>query len=165
MNSAVTIRNAEDRDVSAIFNLLSPHIKSGIVLSRDEENIRSNIDCFYVAECSGKICGCVAVRDFGGNLFEIRSLAVDDDYRRCGIGSMLVNRAVGDISERCKDNEWKTFTLTIHPDFFLKLGFKLVNYRFPEKIWADCEKCAKKDSCDEIALLITSEDGVNLQRV
>ena len=164
MNSLnVTIRKAENQDVSAIFNLLPPHIKSGIVLSRDEENIRSNINSFYVAECSGKIGGCVAVRDFGGNLFEIRSLAVDDDYRRCGIGSMLVNRAVWDISERCA--EWKTFTLTIHPDFFLKLGFKLVDFRFPEKIWADCENCAKKDSCDEVALLITSEDAQTSQRV
>lgn len=163
MNLPVNIRKAERKDVAAIFNLLTPHIQSGIVLARDEENIRNNIASFLVAEYQGNISGCVAIRDFGGNLYEIRSLAVDDNYRRCGIGSMLVNRAVWDIS--VSNKEWKIFTLTIHPDFFLKLGFKLVDYRFPEKIWADCEKCAKKDSCDEIALLITSEDNSNLKRV
>ena len=50
---------------------------------------------------------------------------------------------------------WRLFALTLRPDFFSSLGFEEVpKSLFPEKIWSDCSKCAKRSRCDETAMLL-----------
>ena len=49
----------------------------------------------------------------------------------------------------------RLFALTYRDNFFCNLGFRVVEKTlFPEKIWSDCERCPKKDHCDEIAVLM-----------
>ncbi len=46
----------------------------------------------------------------------------------------------------------KVFVLTRNATFFAKVGFdKTVIEALPEKILKDCDKCPKKDRCDEVA--------------
>jgi amino-acid N-acetyltransferase len=48
----------------------------------------------------------------------------------------------------------RVFALTLEPDFFEKLGFKVVEKEtLPMKVWSDCARCPKQDNCDEIAVI------------
>ncbi len=155
MRNDVGIFPAQAEDVSAIAALLAPYAAEGTVLPRSEENIRFYLPNFRVAKIDGKIVGCVAVRDFGNQLFEVRSLVVARDLHGSGIGRMLVEHEIERLRSRL--TEWKLFTLTRTPEFFVRIGFQLVDRTlFPEKIWSDCAICPKRDACDETALLITS---------
>lgn len=154
MPNNITLRQAENADVSAIAALLKPYADEGVVLPRDEENIRFYLQNFRVAVAGNAIVGCVAVRDFGNRLFEVRSLVVARDLHGTGIGRMLVENEIGRL--RSRFDEWKLFTLTRTPEFFIRLGFQTVDRTlFPEKIWSDCASCSKNRCCDETALLIS----------
>ena len=157
MNGTVSVRNATSCDVPAIYALLEPYAEAKVVLRRSQEDILNYIANFVVAEIDGKVCGCGAARDFGNNLYEVRSLVVDPAIQKKGIGRAIVKYFIDRFKVRGVDN-WKLFALTMTPAFFISLGFKEVEKElFPEKIWADCLKCAKYHCCDETAVLLTSE--------
>ena len=156
MNDLV-IRKAQQADIPAIHDLLEVYADRGIVLRRTREDIQRYLKDFFVAELSGKLCGCSAIRDFGNNLLEVRSLVVAPEMQGKGVGRAIINAVVGDV--RSKRRIWRIFTLTGQPGFFAKLGFHTVSRdMFPEKIWSDCRKCPKNDCCDEVALMQTNDD-------
>jgi amino-acid N-acetyltransferase len=46
------------------------------------------------------------------------------------------------------------FCLTYRPEFFEKLGFKVVDKNeLPRKVWGECLRCPKFPDCDEVALV------------
>jgi amino-acid N-acetyltransferase len=48
----------------------------------------------------------------------------------------------------------KVFGLTLKPQFFEKLGFKVVDKdELPMKVWSDCARCTKQQNCDETAVI------------
>ena len=146
----ITISPAQEQDVEDIFHLLAPSVSSEIILPRSRENIREYLHNFLVAKSCGVLAGCVALRDFGDGLHEIRSLAVAPEFAGEGLGSKLVQQAVSLAVQR---QGKMVFTLTVRPNLFLRMGFKVVaNDYFPQKVWADCRLCPKKDRCNEIAL-------------
>ncbi len=152
--SNILVRSAVPGDAPAIKRILDLYVEERIVLPRSEDDIRFYSKNFVVAEVDGVCRGCCAARDFGGDLLEIRSLAVD----RGLIGGGLGRKMVEFIIERLKLErpQFRLFALTLRPDFFQKLGFQVVDKElFPEKIWSDCDKCPKKACCDEVALLIS----------
>ena len=152
MKEVLTIRDAVLDDVPAIHALLEIYAPQGIVLARSKEDIAFFIGNFTVAVYENKVCGCVAVRDFGNDLLEVRSLAIQPDLRKSGIGRKLVEKAIERLdSER---GTYRLFALTLQPGFFERLNFKLVEKElFPEKIWADCVHCPKQHCCDEYAVI------------
>ena len=150
----IEVRKATPEDVSAIHQLLEPYADSGIVLRRSREDILAYIANFRVAVCQETLCGCVAVRSFGNNLLEVRSLVVNQAFHGQGIGRALVKFVIDQLHQDFPDGNWSLFTLTGEPEFFKKQGFQVVSKEmFPEKIWSDCSKCRKKHCCDETALL------------
>ncbi len=152
------IRKADIPDVDAIYSLLEIYTPSGVVLSRSREDIALFIGNFVVAECNGVICGCAAVRFFGSDLQEIRSLVIHPAYQSKGIGKAIIEYII-DRVHKSQNMDWRLFALTMTPEFFCKSGFKIVEKNlFPEKIWSDCSKCAKRDRCDETAVLLTAQD-------
>ncbi len=83
---------------------------------------------------------------------EIKSLAVDENHTRQGIGTRLVEACV---SEAITLGLYKIFALTYRVDFFKQIGFKEVDKSLlPHKIWSDCLKCVKFPECDEVAVLL-----------
>jgi len=150
-----SVRKAEPSDVAAIHTLLEFYADKGIVLRRSRENILRSLSSFFVVEEEGVLRGCSAIRDFGNDLLEIRSLVIDPQHQGRGIGRELINAIVRTVaSER---PTWRLFTLTGQPEFFGKLGFSIVSREmFPEKIWSDCRNCPKNTCCDEIALMLSS---------
>ena len=156
MKNVVTVRPAAENDVPEIFRLLELYAGTGIVLRRSQDDIRFFLGNFVVAEFDGKVCGCGAMRDFGGNLLEVRSLVVDPACQGKGVGRAIVEAMISGL--KLRRPEWRLFTLTLQDKFFKRLGFSEVDrHMFPEKIWSDCSKCPKHSCCDEIAMLLESK--------
>jgi amino-acid N-acetyltransferase len=85
------------------------------------------------------------------NLAEIRSIAVLGDYQHRGIGKKLIGECLNEAKELCVN---KVFVLTYQPDFFKKMGFRLIDKNtLPHKIWGDCLKCPKFPQCEEVAVI------------
>lgn len=145
------IREAEKKDIEKIFSLLKNYALQGIILERDREDIGRNLHTFLVAEINGSLAGVVTFYDYGENLKEIRSLAIEKSAKGKGIGSILLKTVIGRI--RARSNA-KIFVLTYSPEFFKKHNFTVVSREeFPEKIWKDCDKCKDRDNCSETALV------------
>jgi amino-acid N-acetyltransferase len=81
----------------------------------------------------------------------VKSLAGDQNQTGRGVGSLLVNAAV----EKAKTlGVPKVFGLTLKPQFFEKIGFKVVDKGLlPMKVWSDCARCTKQQNCDETAVI------------
>jgi len=148
--NAINICLAQEHDVEDIYQLLLPSVDSEVILPRSQENIRQYLANFLVARTERSLAGTVALRDFDDGLHEIRSLAVASEYAGQGLGSRLVEKAV---AMACQRQGKMVFTLTMRPNLFLRLGFKIVaNDYFPQKVWADCRLCPKREHCNEITL-------------
>lgn len=161
MSKDLIVRRAQDADVGAIGGLLAIYAAKQIVLPRSEEDIRYYLKNFTVAELDGELVGCVAVRDFGNDLLEVRSLVVSPDHQSLGIGRKMVETCIAHLRESRPD--FRLFALTYREDFFRKLGFEVVSReRFPEKIWSDCAACPKQHCCDETAVLYVVAEGVHV---
>ncbi len=146
------IRRARKSDAGKIQAMLAKYAEKKLLLPRSKEEIEEHIGAFVVARLGTKTVGCCASRDFGRGLQEIRSLAVVPSQNGRGIGSALVKKCVSGMK---RQGAKKIFALTYRPNIFTRMGFKIVHKElFPEKIWADCSKCPKKDKCDEIAVMM-----------
>ncbi len=151
-NPYLDIRRATLDDAQTISSLITEHEFSDLLLPRSLENIRRNINNFFVADFKGDVVGCVAYKIFPGELYEIRTLVVSAECCGGGIASCLVNFIIGSIEELKAD---RIFTLTLRPALFERIGFKKVSkHLFPEKVWEDCSTCRKKFECEEIALVL-----------
>ncbi len=152
MPTETRIRNADEKDIYIISEILRPYAENKLLLSRSPEDILSHLKNFCVALIGDKIAGCCALRNYGNNLFEVRSLAVSSKFSNMGIGTKLVTFC---IEKAARNGKVKVFALTYRSEFFERLGFRKVQKSlFPEKIWSDCSVCSKKGNCDEDALLI-----------
>ena len=150
----ISVRMACPDDAIAIHALLELYVADGTVLQRSVEDILFFIKNFRVAFCGDKLCGCVAVRDFGNKLMEVRSLVISPDMQGQGVGRILIDFILDQLYSLYPDGKWSLFTLTKQPGFFHKMGFLTVSKEmFPQKIWSDCSKCKKQNCCDETALL------------
>jgi amino-acid N-acetyltransferase len=149
------IRPANVEDAPAIYALLATFSTEGKLLPRPVADIQARIANFLVAELDGAVAACGALRDFGNNLNEIRSLAVRRDLAGQGIGTRLVRALLAKAMVRTGGGQGHVFALTYRVEFFRRLGFRIVDkYTFPPKIWSDCCVCPKKDHCDETAVVI-----------
>ena len=151
----VQIRPAGVEDAPVIYALLATFSTEGKLLPRPVADIQARIANFLVGELNGTVAACGALRDFGNNLNEIRSLAVRRDLAGQGVGSRLVRALLAKAEERTGGASGQVFALTYRVAFFQRLGFRIVDkYTFPPKIWSDCCVCPKKDHCDETAVVI-----------
>ena len=153
MKTLLTVREATEADVGKIHELLTIYSKKAVVLARSEEDIHFYLGNFLVAEVDGVVRGCAAARDFGNDLFEVRSMVVEPGFQGKGIGRAMVEALIAGL--RVKREKFRLFALTYQVEFFKALGFRTVDRDlFPEKIWSDCAKCPKNQCCDEIAMLV-----------
>ncbi len=145
------IRTAIPDDATSIYKLIKYYAEEGVILERSMDDILLNINNFLVTVYDNKIIGSITHYDYGTNLKEIRSLAVDKDFHSMGIGKALLKELIRQLKE---ENNARIFTLTYRPDFFEKNGFmKVPKDDFPEKIWKDCVNCKDEENCGETALI------------
>ena len=153
MSDSLVVRPAVESDVDKICMLLDVYAQKKLLLKRSREDVLEKLKNFRVGEAGGEFAGCLALRNFGDNLYEIRSLAVHEKFNNLGYGSRLVSGALETL--RGIGSPVRVFALTYRSGFFCRLGFQIVSKeRFPQKIWSDCAVCAKKNCCDETAVLM-----------
>jgi len=149
------LRKARIGDVKTIHRLINLSAGKGEMLPRSLMDIYGSLRdfCIYQEEGREEILGICAMSIVWENLAEIRSLHVDEQYRREGIGQKLVEAC---ISEAITLQLFRIFTLTYKQEFFATLGFREVKRStLPEKIWSDCFRCSKyPDFCDEVAMIL-----------
>jgi len=150
MSHRIRIRSASVDDVEGIYSLLKPFAEQNIILDRDRDNIFQHLQEFLVAEYDGELAGVVCAHIYGKNMAEVRSLVVNPDFQKHGIGRLLV--------EGCE--QWlaglgvaKVFALTYVTGFFSKMGYRIVSKEsLPHKVWTVCVHCARFADCDEVAV-------------
>ena len=148
------IRKAKITDVREIQKLIERSAKKGEMLPRSLSELFDNLRDYlvFLEENGEKIIGTCAMHICWEDLAEIRSLVVQEEYHRRGIGSKLIEAC---LSESISLGIYRIFALTYRPGFFQKHGFKVVDKSaLPHKIWADCIKCVKFPECDEVAVLL-----------
>lgn len=149
------LRKARIGDVKTIHRLINLSARKGEMLSRSLMDIYNSLRDFFVYydEDESSVIGVCAMNIIWENLAEIRSVYVDENYRKKGIGKKLVEAC---ISEAITLELYRIFSLTDKKEFFAKLGFKEVDRStLPEKIWSDCFRCSKyPDYCDEVAMIV-----------
>jgi amino-acid N-acetyltransferase len=145
------IRPASIYDVPRIQEIINSHAELGRMLFKSLAQLYERIRDFAVYELDGEIVGCVALSVIWADLSEVRSLAVDENFRGRGIGSRLVGWAV---EEARRLQIRRIMALTYEPNFFAKSGFEIVEKdTLPLKVWTDCVVCPKRDHCDEVAMV------------
>jgi amino-acid N-acetyltransferase len=159
---AFKIRNAEFKDVGAIYALLKEHPRE--VLPRATSDIVQNIDRFLVSEDRERIIGAASwqiLPEIGKALepsIEIKSVAVSGRYRHKGIGAVLVKAVIRRIQ---RFHPAQIVVLTFTPAFFSRFGFhKVAKETLVHKLYMGCINCTKYDSpftCPEVAMGIDLE--------
>ena len=147
----MSIRKATIQDVPEMQKLINLFADKGDLLHRSLNQLYENIRDFLVLEEDERILGTCALHVNWGDLAEIMALTVDDSCQGKGLGKKLV--------EKCLDEAQalgitRVFALTYKPEFFQKLGFKLVDKaELPQKVWSECIHCVKFPDCGEVALI------------
>lgn len=146
------IRKAVIADTKQIQKLVNEFARKEEMLPRALNELYESIRDFFIYEDGVKILGVCALRILWEDLAEIRSLAVQKEHQRSGIGKALVRKCLKEARDL---GIKRVFALTYQPAFFKKLGFEDTDKaKLPQKIWGDCLKCHKFPECDENAVII-----------
>jgi amino-acid N-acetyltransferase len=150
LKTTAVVRKATARDIDTIHEIIASYSEEGVLLARSIDDISDTLENFYVAEVRDITAGVVTFYDYGDHLKEVRSLAVRKNYLRRGVGSILLQKLIQDLTAA---NMPKIFVLTYTPAFFERNGFEAIDMEtLPEKIWKDCIYCKNQDTCHETAL-------------
>ncbi|MCK5854109.1 MAG: N-acetyltransferase [Sulfurovaceae bacterium] len=149
----VELVKAKLGDIPQMQNLVSQDVKDGIILSRSDDEVSTNIRSYVLAKEGEKVVGYGALHIHSPRLAEIRSLIVSADYRGQNIGKQIILFALDEAKALGVTED--VLVLTYLPLFFTKLNFKEIpKESIPEhKIWADCIKCIHFPICNEISLV------------
>src|SRR5712671_5093164 len=112
------IRSATVHDVPRIAEIINSHAELGKMLFKSYAQLYEDLRDFAVFEKGGKILGCSALTIIWADLAEVRSLAVDDQFRGQGVGRQLVEWT---IEEARRLQIRRLFALTYENGFLSKL--------------------------------------------
>ncbi len=98
-----------------------------------------------------QLLACAHLDLFTPTLAEVKSLAVQPEYKGKGYGRMMVEACE---NEARKLGIERVFALTYQVEFFKHLGYKVIDINsLPEKVFKECVICPFKDNCNETAVL------------
>lgn len=151
------IRKATVPDIKQIQRLINAFARREEMLPRALNDLYEAMRDFVVCDEDGQISGVCALHILWEDLAEIRSLAVDEQRQRKGIGKALIDRCLTEAREL---GIRRVFALTYQPGFFERLGFRKIDKsKLPQKIWGDCLRCPKFPECDEQAVILDLRVG------
>jgi|YelNatPaOPRAMG01_1025707.scaffolds.fasta_scaffold45173_3 amino-acid N-acetyltransferase len=144
------LRKAMLTDLAQLLELINSYARMGVMLPRNEFELSEDIRDFTVASVAQKLIGCGALHFYGASTAEVRSLAVDPQWKNRGLGRALMRA----LEEEATANGLESiFAFTYVPAFFEKFGFREIDRaELPSKVWKDCLRCPKFQCCDEIAM-------------
>jgi amino-acid N-acetyltransferase len=145
------VRKAGMRDIAPLLELINGYAAQGIMLPRTEFEMSENIRDFSVIYGAGELAACGALHFYSPMVGEVRSLAVDLNWKTHGVGRRMVETLIGEARQFSLD---AIFAFTYVPEFFRKLEFQEVERgELPLKVWKDCLRCPHFQCCDEIAMV------------
>lgn len=148
-------RKARMTDMEAIHSLITHYGEQGLMLVRSRSMLYESLREFTIAEDNEKLMAAGSLHILWEDLAEIRALAVSPQAVGQGVGKSLVQALVQEAKALGIP---KVFALTYQPEFFKKVGFKVVDKdTLPHKVWRECINCPKFPNCDETALLLEVE--------
>ncbi len=146
------LRGAHINDVDQMNKLVNHFAQKDLMLARPLGELYENIRDYYVYVVNDSVVGCAALHIFWKDLAEIKSIAVEENYQKKGIGKQLIQKC---LEEGKVLGINRLFVLTYIPEFFERMGFKRVDKELlPHKIWSECVKCYKFPDCNEVPLMI-----------
>jgi amino-acid N-acetyltransferase len=117
---AVVVRRARTADVRHIQRLVDTYTADRRLLAKSMVTLYEDVPEFHVAERDGAVIGCGAVHVLWEDLAEIRTVAVDPQWRGHRIGHRLVE-ALLDTARHLGVR--RVFVLTFETGFFGSFGF------------------------------------------
>jgi amino-acid N-acetyltransferase len=146
----VHVREALPTDVEEMHALLESFAQQGLLLPRAVDEVYRNFREFVVAEHNGRIAGCAGLRLYSSELGEVIGLAVSEESHGRGVGRLMIETLLAQAKSLGLQ---RVIALTLQPTFFHRLGFEPATVAdYPQKIAADCSRCAKRANCIEIAV-------------
>ncbi len=129
-NSAFAVRRAEISDADDIANAESRYIDCAWTKAQISDEIESPAALFYVAEVGGAFAGYIS-GTVAADECEVSNIAVSVEYRRCGVGRMLLDA----LKRGAKQSGCATMFLLVRSDnapalaLYGKSGFYTVGKR------------------------------------
>ncbi len=115
----VVVRRARTTDVPRIKRLVDTY-SGKILLEKNLVTLYEAVQEFWVAEFCGEVVGCGALHVLWSDLGEVRTVAVNPEFKGRGIGHAIVRRLV----RVARDLELeRLFVLTFETSFFGRHGF------------------------------------------
>jgi amino-acid N-acetyltransferase len=146
------VTKARISDVPQMQDLVNSFASKGEMLPRALSEMYENLRDYFVIRDGKRVIACAALHINWSDLAEIRSVAVREETQRQGVGALLLEAC---LKESHSLGIAKLFCLTYKPDFFQKLGFRLVDkLELPRKVWSECYSCPHFPDCDEVALVL-----------
>ncbi|MCX7940434.1 MAG: N-acetyltransferase [Endomicrobia bacterium] len=154
----IIIEKAKVSDVAQIHKIVNSFAKKNLMLPRVLNDIYERLPEFFVIrnDKKQKIIGCAALHiTWTGKkdevYAEIRSLAIKKVFQGKGFGRRLVQYLE---KEAKKLGVKKIFALTFVPQFFKKLGYKIISRDIlPHKVWTECINCPLFMNCKEVPVM------------
>ena len=148
----IAIRPAHAGDAPALHALIAAHLEEGKLLPRTLDELAVHAPRFVVAESGGDIVGCAELAPLSQTVAEVRSLVVNRDARRHGLGVQMVE----DLAARARRDGFDRLCAFAHdPAFFVRRGFSIVPHTWvPEKIAHDCIACPLFRNCGQYAVVL-----------
>lgn len=143
------IRMATTNDIVSIMRLIQPLLDDDVLVSRDQEQIESNVDTFTVVERDGAIIACCTLQPYENNFAEMGCVAVDPTYRNLGKGNAMLGYIMRKSAAMGVTKLFVLTTRTAH--WFLERGFveATVNDLPPSKLAKiDLKRKSKVYICD-----------------
>lgn len=118
------IRRADVNDVSGIYDLIDPLVRSGTLVERPKSKLEKEILSYYVYTRDGLIVATGQLKRFEGGFAEIGCLVVSSEYRRGGKGDAMLGY-LERLSLQC--GAMKVFVLSTQTmEWFVERGFREV---------------------------------------
>jgi amino-acid N-acetyltransferase len=120
----LSIRPARTADVAAIREICEPLVDQRILLGKELVSLYEAVQEFVVAEIDGRLVGCGALHVMWRDLAEVRTLAVNTEVKRQGVGAAMMTA----LLERARELGVKRiFCLTFETQFFAGFGFEEIS--------------------------------------
>jgi amino-acid N-acetyltransferase len=121
----IVVRRARTGDVRSIVALVNAYARDRILLGKELVTLFEDVQEFRVAVApDGSVVGCGALHVMWEDLAEVRTLAVDQDWRKHGVGRLLLESLVEQAREV---GVQRLFCLTFEVDFFTRRGFEVID--------------------------------------
>ena len=169
---SIALRAAVAADAPQLHALIASHLEEGRLLPRTLDELAIHAHRFVVAVAGGdqppglssrdRIVGCAELAPLSASVAEVRSLVVDREARRMGVGLRMLD----ELGRRARREGFGRLCAFAHdPTFFVRLGFSIVPHTWvPEKIARDCSSCVLFRNCGQYAVVLDLHQTRTLAR-